>query len=74
MATLNYYLARHYIGGMLGWGPTYALVVVQEHAAKGLQQVSRRDYSGAEALFKSRQLALCKPAICAHMYMGMLLI
>jgi uncharacterized membrane protein len=39
MPTLVYYLTRHYLNGLLGWGPAYSFVVVQEHAAKGLQQV-----------------------------------
>lgn len=39
LATTVFYLAKHYAGGMLGWGPKYQLVVVQENSAKGLQQV-----------------------------------
>lgn len=39
MATTTYYLARHYVSGMLGWGPSYKLTIVQEDSAKGLQQV-----------------------------------
>lgn len=40
MPTLMYYLARHYMSGALGFGPSYKLVIVQEAASKGLQQVS----------------------------------
>ena len=40
LSTVIYYLTKHYAGGMLGWGPKYQLVVVQQNAAKGLQQVS----------------------------------
>jgi hypothetical protein len=40
MSILMLYLARHYISGALGLGPSYKLVIVQEAASKGLQQVS----------------------------------
>lgn len=39
MPVLLYYLARHYTSSLLGWGPSYKLVLVQETAARGLQQV-----------------------------------
>lgn len=45
MSTLMFYLAKHTVSGLLGWGPKYNLVVVQQNAAKGLQQV-RRGSSG----------------------------
>jgi hypothetical protein len=40
MPALMFYLARHYVSGALGYGPSYKLVIVQEAATKGLQQVS----------------------------------
>jgi hypothetical protein len=36
---MMYYLTRHYVSGMLGWGPSYKLVIVQEDSGQGLQQV-----------------------------------
>jgi hypothetical protein len=33
-------MARHSLGGALGWGPKYTVTLLKHEAAKGLDQVS----------------------------------
>lgn len=36
---MSYYLAKHTLSALLGWGPSYKLVVLDYRAHRGLDQV-----------------------------------
>jgi hypothetical protein len=62
MPVLLYYLARHYTSSLLGWGPSYKLVIVQEDSARGLQQVRAGCACGlpsTDTTVSGRQSRLC---------------